>query len=125
MEELIVKIDGKEYKVTIEETDHGTLKIHCGNDVYEVEAKPVARDVEVSHIESKEGENVIKAPLPGTIVDVKIKKGQEVKAGDILIKLVAMKMENEIAAPKDGIVKEVNVKKNDIVNKGDVLVVMG
>jgi len=124
MEELIVKVDGKEYKVTVEETDHGTLKIHCGNDTYEVEAKPVARDVEVSHAESKGGDKIIKAPLPGTIVDVKIKKGQEVKAGDILIKLVAMKMENEIAAHKDGKIKDVIVKKNDTVNKGDALVEM-
>ena len=126
MEELIVKVDGKEYNVKVEETEDGRLRVHCGEDVYEVETKePIEPE---SAKETKERSiqeaGVIKAPLPGTIVAVNIKKGEKVKAGDVLIKLVSMKMENEVTTEKDSRVKEVRVKKNDNVNRGDVLVVL-
>ena len=62
--------------------------------------------------------------MPGTILDVKVKAGASVKAGDVLVILEAMKMENEILAPQDGTVASVNVNKGDTVNSGDVLVSM-
>ena len=62
--------------------------------------------------------------MPGTVFQVNVKKGDKVKEGDSLVKLIAMKMENDIIAPKSGTVKEVKVKKNDAVNKGDVLVII-
>ena len=128
MEEIIVKVDGKEYKVKVEETEDGKVKVYCGKDIYEVETKPkILSDLEKEdqkkeHI--KEGDNAIKAPLPGTIIEVNVKKGQVVSEGDTLIKLVAMKMENEVIAPKDGKIKTINVKKNDNVNMGDILIVL-
>ena len=124
MEELIVKVDGKDYKVKVEETPEGKLKIYCGGDIYEVEAKPVAKEESIEQKDVLGESNVIKAPLPGIIVDIKVKAGQEVATGETLIKLIAMKMENEITAPKNGKVKEVKVRKNDNVNRGDVLIVM-
>ena len=128
MEEIVVKIDGKEYKVKIEETEEGKVKVYCGKDVYEIETKPEA----LSELEKeqqkrekiKEGENAIKAPLPGTIIDILVEANQQVSEGDTLIKLVAMKMENEIVAPKDGRIKSINVKKKDNVNRGDILLVI-
>jgi biotin carboxyl carrier protein len=62
--------------------------------------------------------------IPGTIVDVKVKVGQQVKQGDILVILDAMKMHNRILAPIASVVKEVNVKTGDRVQKGFVLVVL-
>ena len=62
--------------------------------------------------------------MPGTIYDIRVKKGQKVKEGDSLIKLIAMKMENDITAPKSGIIKEIKVKKSDNVNKGDILLII-
>jgi pyruvate carboxylase subunit B len=62
--------------------------------------------------------------IPGTIVDVKVKVGQPVKQGDILIVLDAMKMHNRILAPISSTVKEVNVKPGDKVTKGFVMAVL-
>lgn len=66
----------------------------------------------------------VKAPMPGTINDVKVIQGQSVKSGQVLLILEAMKMENEIMSPKDGIVKSVYTSKGSSVNTGDVLIVI-
>lgn len=76
-------------------------------------AKPVAAP-------SGNGE-VIKAPIPGTILDVKVQVGSVVKAGDLYLILEAMKMENEILAAKSGTVKAIFVSKGQSVNSGDAL----
>lgn len=68
------------------------------------------------------GDKAIVAPMPGTVLDVKVSAGQAVKAGDILLILEAMKMENEILAPHDGTIDSVSVTKGASVNSGDVLV---
>lgn len=64
----------------------------------------------------------VTAFIPGTIIDVKVKKGQEVKQGDVLVILDAMKMHNRLIAPSSGKVKEVKVKPGDRVSKGALLV---
>ncbi|MCH7412656.1 biotin/lipoyl-binding protein [Belliella sp. R4-6] len=64
----------------------------------------------------------IKAPMPGLIFDIKIKEGDEVKKGDPVLILEAMKMENIIKSPGDGIVKAIKIKKGDSVEKNQVLI---
>ena len=71
------------------------------------------------------GGTKINAPMPGTILDVRVAAGSTVKKGDILLILEAMKMENEILSPVDGTVAQVLVGKGATVNSGDVLVVIG
>lgn len=63
----------------------------------------------------------LEAPLRGTILKVLVKEGQQVKAGDIMFTLEALKLENEITAPQDGVVAQVLVKAGDSVEPGDVL----
>ena len=128
MEELIVKVDGKEYKVFVEEAEEGKISVHCEGDVYQVETK---KDIEPSAVERlhkkqaiEEGRLEITAPLPGIVHDIKSKEGSNVKQGQSLFTLMAMKMENDITSPRDGILKEIKVKKDDNVNKGDVLAVL-
>ena len=70
------------------------------------------------------GGEPVKAPMPGTILDVKVKAGDVVKGGQTLCVLEAMKMENEIPAPKDGTVAQVVVTKGASVNAGDALVIL-
>jgi glutaconyl-CoA decarboxylase len=66
----------------------------------------------------------IKSPMPGAILDVRVKEGDEVKKGDVLLILEAMKMENEIQAPSAGKVAGVYIDKGSSVNAGDLLVVI-
>ncbi len=68
--------------------------------------------------------NLLNAFIPGTIVEVKVKRGQKVEKGQPLLLLEAMKMRNIIAAPKDGRIKKVWVKVNDLVSKNQLLVEM-
>ena len=63
----------------------------------------------------------VKAPMPGNILDVRVSAGQNVRAGDILLILEAMKMENEIVAPKDGTLTSVCVSRGQVVETGAVL----
>ena len=126
MEELNIKVNNKEYNVKVEETGDGKILVHCEGDVYEVEKASHEGIFEI--LKKKETEEsasgTITSPLPGTIYEVAVKKGQQIKEGQSLVNIIAMKMENNITAPKDGTVKEIKVKKNDNVNKGDVLVVI-
>ena len=95
MKNLTVTVNGVAYNVTVEENTNG--------------AAPVP----------------VNAPMPGTILDIKVKAGAAVKAGDVVMILEAMKMENEISAPQDGTIASIDVRKGDTVNSGDVLYTMG
>jgi biotin carboxyl carrier protein len=66
--------------------------------------------------------NEIKAPMPGLIIDINIKVGQEVKEFDALIILEAMKMENTLTSPRDGIIKSISVTNGETVNKNQLLI---
>jgi len=66
----------------------------------------------------------IAAPMPGSIVEILVKVGDEVKENDEVIILEAMKMENPIFAPSDGTVKEIKVKEKDSVEADQILMVL-
>ena len=74
--------------------------------------------------EEKIVEGSLVAPMPGKVIDLKIKKGSKVKSGDTLVILEAMKMEQSIKASKDGVIDEVFISKGDQVENGAVLMVM-
>jgi len=76
-------------------------------------AKPVAA-----------GAATISAPMPGKVLEVKVKAGDAVKAGDVLMILEAMKMQNEIMAPADGTISDVRISAGQTVGTGDVMIVM-
>jgi len=66
----------------------------------------------------------VTAPMTGKILSVMVKKGDQVKTGQILCVLEAMKMENEVTAPKTGTVQEVYVSEDSSVSEGEALFVV-
>jgi biotin carboxyl carrier protein len=62
--------------------------------------------------------------MPGTVLDVRVKEGDAVNAGDVVLILEAMKMENEISAPSAGTVDKIVAAKGSSVNSGDVLITL-
>ena len=66
--------------------------------------------------------NDIKAPMPGMVLNILVAEGQDIKKGDPLIVLEAMKMENVLKSPTDGIVKKIAVNKGIAVEKNQVLI---
>ena len=71
-----------------------------------------------------DGEVAVKSPMPGTIIDVPVSKGDLVSEGDKVVILESMKMENELRAPRDGLVTQVNVQPGTSVEKDQTLVVI-
>jgi len=65
--------------------------------------------------------NVIKAPMPGLVLEINVKIGQEVQQGDNLLILEAMKMENIFTSPRAGIIKSITINKGQAVDKGQLL----
>lgn len=70
------------------------------------------------------GATSITAPMPGTILDIKVSIGQTIQKGDIICVLEAMKMENDIPAPQGGTVASINVQKGSNVNANDVIITL-
>lgn len=129
------KINGHDYAVTIESVSDSSAKVTVNGKTYDVELdKPAEGNAEAEspriYRPAHENEQVapkevkdrsLKSPLPGTIIAVKVKEGQQVKEGQTVAILEAMKMENEILAESDGTVESVNVEKGDSVLEGTVI----
>ena len=64
------------------------------------------------------------APMPGRVIDLKVKKGSKVKAGDTLVILEAMKMEHSIKATENGVISDLFISSNDQVENGALLMVL-
>ena len=66
----------------------------------------------------------ITAPMPGAVLSVAVKEGQQVKKGQILLVFEAMKMENEIVAPRDATIAKIHVSKGAAIDTGTLLVTL-
>lgn len=101
MKKYRVNVNGSLYEIEIEE-----MSAPATMSAPTPAAKPAAAPA---------GGAQVKAPMPGTILDVKVQEGQNVKKGQVLVILEAMKMENEIQAPCDGKIAALSVRKGDSV----------
>lgn len=104
MKRFNITVNGTAYDVTVDEVAAGAAPTPA----------PAAAPAKGEGAE-------VNAPMPGTILDVKVAQGATVKAGDVIVILEAMKMENEIVAPVDGTVSSILVNKGDTVNSNDVI----
>ena len=66
--------------------------------------------------------NQVKAPMPGMVLNILVHEGNEVKKGDVLLVLEAMKMENMLKSPTDGVIKKIAVQKGNAVEKNQLLI---
>ena len=64
----------------------------------------------------------IKAPMPGLVVDVRVNEADEIKKGDALVVLQAMKMENILKSPTDAVIKKIHIKKGDAIEKNQIMI---
>ncbi|WP_313568503.1 biotin/lipoyl-containing protein [Acetoanaerobium noterae] len=128
MKKFNITVNGNQYEVEVEEIkDSSTSAPRIQHQAPVATAQPSAPTppkAEAKKPVVTNGAGSVKAPMPGTINDIKVTEGQAVKAGDVLVILEAMKMENEIMSPTDGVVKQIAVAKGASVNSGDVLVVI-
>ncbi len=131
MKEYKYNIAGKEYVVTVGERTDNVTTVIVNGETYNVEAIPepvVKKKVVlpapiVKKQEAKDDlQDALRSPLPGTIVDIVVKPGDEVKEGDSLVVLEAMKMDNNLTAEKDGKVKEILVQVGEAVKENTPLV---
>ena len=133
MKEYKFKIGGKEYNVTVNPKEGKFFDVTVNSATYEVEAEnapaaapapqPAAAPVQAAPAAKPAGAGEkVASPLPGVIIEISVKEGQQVKAGQKVAILEAMKMENEIPAPKDGTITDIHVHKGDSLQEGDPVV---
>lgn len=118
MKKYNITVNGNTYEVYVEEADASSAPVAAP---VAATAAPAAKPAAPKAAPVAGGANKVTAPMPGTVLQVKVSQGQSVKKGDVICVLEAMKMENDIPAPCDGVIASVNVQKGASVNAGDVL----
>jgi biotin carboxyl carrier protein len=146
------KVQGVDYEVEIEEVEGNIAKVNVNGIPFEVELQkpinaakhptmakpkveapkpvtpapaPAAAAAPVQPAAAAGAGAALKAPLPGTITDIKVSVGQQVSVGDVVLVLEAMKMQNNIEAEYAGTVTSITVKPGETVMEGSVLMTIG
>jgi biotin carboxyl carrier protein len=123
-EGALVNVNGTQYEVGI--NDLSRVEIPKMMKVGEAQPVcPAAAPQGSATVVTVGGLTTVKAPLPGLIIDVKVKVGDRVKVCDVILVIETMKMENNVVSPREGTIKEVKVSKDMTVNEGAPLVVIG
>lgn len=142
MKKFDFTINGNSYSVHLKDFDDELATIEVNGTEYVVEVKhEMKKRVKTpklvrERVVNPPGEGEIKkkqslggypvyAPLPGSILQLKVKEGDTVKKGDELLVLEAMKMENHVLADEGGVIKELKVKPGDTVLQNDILLTIG
>ena len=142
MKDYKYTINGNKYEVSIGEIANDVATVTVNGETYKVEMEPEPKEekpkVKVKPVAPQpaaatastasaakvNSQNAVKAPLPGVITDIKVAVGDEVKVGDTVVVLEAMKMANNLDAEKAGKVTAICVQPGQSVMEGDALVVI-
>jgi len=150
MSEHVMKIGGKEYRAEVKEISSSRAKVVVNSVEYDIDLVSIGRreidltipnrpvslppPVPVAPVQVAPqpalrrpspmvaGQSNIVAPMPGSIFQMRVKEGDKVQAGQVLLVMEAMKMENPVTAPFNGTVSKVHVREGDNVGEGDLLV---
>lgn len=126
MKKFNIKVNGTAYEVEVEE-----VKTAAPAPAAKPAAKPEAAPAPAASAAAPApaqvgaGDTAVSAPMPGKVVKIVAQAGQQVKKGDVVLILEAMKMQNEISAPADGTIKSINVAAGQGVKIGEVMAVIG
>lgn len=118
MKRYNITVNGTAYDVTVEETDGTSAPVAAAAPAAAPAPKKAAAPAAPA---GAQGGVKINAPMPGTIVDVKLAVGAKVSNGTVIAVLEAMKMENDIVASCDGTIASINVTKGQSVETGAVI----
>jgi len=138
MKKYKFSIRGSKYDVEIHNVEHNIIELEVNGTSYKIElektietsktpklvrsAVPLPKTHEKKIHKNLNSTTLVKAPLPGIITKILVREGDKVKAGDILMKMEAMKMKNNIETETTGTVKTIKVREGDNVLQEDVLI---
>ncbi len=120
--------DNKSYAIEVSEvdTEEKKLKLKINGKSFSVHAMSeldiLLKEMGMDNLSAKKVKE-LKAPMPGLVLDVPVKEGDEIKEGDKLLVLEAMKMENNLKAEADAKIKTIKCKKGQAVEKNEVLII--
>lgn len=147
-EKVFAEIDGRSYELEASEPEPNVYLLKNEGKIYEIFVSPQGSagepfqvrvkgsEFEINLIDPKrlrgaglgtehgEGVAEIKTAMPGKVVRILVEEGAEIKTGDGVIVVEAMKMQNEMKSPKDGMVKEIRFPEGATVNAGDILAII-
>lgn len=123
MKKFNVRVNGTPYEVEIEEIKDDGTEVLYPTPKKSTPAPSASTPAPAPVSDGPANGEKITAPMPGTVLDIKVSVGQSVSKGDVLLVLEAMKMENEIKALNDGVVGAIPVAKASVVETGDTLVI--
>jgi biotin carboxyl carrier protein len=117
-----ITIDGKIFEAEVEELG-GEITAAPAIQQQKTAQKPIQQK-ETPTPTSAAGKAIV-APMPGKIISIKVKSGQQIKKGEIVLVLEAMKMEQEIKSEYTGVVSSINISEGDTVKKDQALILLG
>jgi biotin carboxyl carrier protein len=144
-EKLSASVDGREYALEASEVEPDVYLLKHENQIFQIYVAPTEpaavaslgnHSFEIKIFDPKrlrgagalagaaDGTIEIKTAMPGKVVRIVAEQGAEIRQGESVLVVEAMKMQNEMKSPKDGIVKEIRVAEGATVNAGDVLAII-
>lgn len=119
-------VDGRSYETNIYQ-DNGNWEVLLRGRQFSVEVEDERERrlrLAAGLVTTPKGKYILKAPMPGLVIDIPVSVGDQVSKGDVLVILESMKMQNELTAPHDGTVTRINARLNGNVERKENLLVL-